>query len=195
MKVFTDRQLQIMEAATKRISDYGIQNLTIKSLASDVGLSEPALYRHFNGKNDILLNLLEYFKDGIEERMNQNRNSNAVIELKSMYNAQLEAFSKRPEIVGVIFSEGIFHFDPKLNRKTTEIISLVQQSIKSNIEKGQSDGVYKKSIDSSALTAIVTGAIRMTIVKWRLSNYTTDLISDSNTVLDEILKLISDKKN
>lgn len=193
MKVFTDRQLQIMEAATKRISDYGIQYLTIKSLASDLGLSEPALYRHFSGKNDILLNLLEYFKNGIEERMVQNQNSNAAVELKSMYKAQLKAFSQRPEIVGVVFSEGIFHFDPELNQKTTEIINLVQDTIKSNIEKGQLEGDYKKSIDSSALTVIVTGAIRMTIVKWRLSNYKSDLISDSETVLDEILKLIGNK--
>ena len=44
-----------MEAATNRISKYGIQNLTIKTLAEDMGLSEPALYRHFKVKNEILL--------------------------------------------------------------------------------------------------------------------------------------------
>ena len=62
MQQFTDRQIEIMEAATNRISKYGIQNLTIKTLAEDIGLSEPALYRHFKSKNEILLCLLEYFK-------------------------------------------------------------------------------------------------------------------------------------
>ena len=47
MKKFSDRQIEIMEAATARIDTYGIQNLTIKNLAADIGLSEPALYRHF----------------------------------------------------------------------------------------------------------------------------------------------------
>ena len=55
MKQFTGRQIEIMEAATDRISKYGIQNLTIKTLATDIGLSEPALYRHFSSKNEILL--------------------------------------------------------------------------------------------------------------------------------------------
>ena len=50
MQEFTDRQIEIMEAATNRISKYGIQNLTIKTLAEDIGLSEPALYRHFKSK-------------------------------------------------------------------------------------------------------------------------------------------------
>jgi TetR/AcrR family fatty acid metabolism transcriptional regulator len=67
MQEFTDRQIEIMEAATNRISKYGIQNLTIKTLAEDIGLSEPALYRHFKSKNEILLSLLEYFQNGNEK--------------------------------------------------------------------------------------------------------------------------------
>ena len=58
---FTDRQIEIMEAATLRIDKYGIQELTIKNLAADLTLSEAALYRHFNSKNSIMLGLLSYF--------------------------------------------------------------------------------------------------------------------------------------
>ena len=55
---YTDRQVEIIEAATRRIDQYGIQNLTIKNLASDINVTEPALYRHFKRKDDILLILL-----------------------------------------------------------------------------------------------------------------------------------------
>src|SRR5690606_42124839 len=69
MKEYTARQIEIIEASTNRISRFGIQNLTIKSLAEDIGLSEPALYRHFNSKNDILLGLLSYFMDEMKVRI------------------------------------------------------------------------------------------------------------------------------
>lgn len=69
MEKFTNRQIEIMEAATVRIDAYGIQNLTIKTLAADIGLSEPALYRHFKSKNDILLGLLNYFITGMKNRI------------------------------------------------------------------------------------------------------------------------------
>jgi len=52
---FTVRQIEIMEAATLRIDHYGIQELTIKNLAADIGLSEAALYRHSKSKNDIMM--------------------------------------------------------------------------------------------------------------------------------------------
>ena len=58
---FSERQIEIMEAATMRIDQYGIQELTIKNLAADLHLSEAALYRHFKSKNEILLGLLSYF--------------------------------------------------------------------------------------------------------------------------------------
>jgi|GEM_PF-4851401 len=45
MDRFTDRQIENMEAATAIIDKSGIQNMTIKNLATDIGLSEPALYR------------------------------------------------------------------------------------------------------------------------------------------------------
>ena len=69
MQEFTHRQIEIMEAATNRISKFGIQNLTIKTLAEDIGLSEPALYRHFKSKNEILWSLLEYFKTEMKNRI------------------------------------------------------------------------------------------------------------------------------
>lgn len=66
---FTDRQIEIMEAATLRIDRHGIQYLTIKNLAADFGLSEAALYRHFKSKNDIMLELLSYFILEMRERV------------------------------------------------------------------------------------------------------------------------------
>ena len=68
-KDFTERQIEIMEAATLRIDKFGIQELTIKNLASDLSLSEAALYRHFKSKNEILLGLLTYFILEMNERL------------------------------------------------------------------------------------------------------------------------------
>ena len=68
-KDFTERQIEIMEAATLRIDKFGIQELTIKNLASDLCLSEAALYRHFKSKNEILLGLLTYFILEMNERL------------------------------------------------------------------------------------------------------------------------------
>ena len=43
-----------MESALGLIAEKGIQGLTIKNLSKKIGISEPAIYRHFDSKSSIL---------------------------------------------------------------------------------------------------------------------------------------------
>ncbi len=193
MEKFTDRQIEIMEAATARIDKYGIQNLTIKTLAEDIGLSEPALYRHFKSKNDILLSVLNYFITEMKQRIENIPTNNDKIagdELRGIFNSQLQTFTNKPAVVSVIFAESIFHYNEGLTQKVSEIMDLMHQYVKANIEKGQKAGQYSKLINASTLTTIILGGIRMTVLKWKLSGHKSNLIKDGNTVLEGILKMI-----
>lgn len=193
MEKFTDRQIEIMEAATARIDKYGIQNLTIKTLAEDISLSEPALYRHFKSKNDILLSVLNYFITEMKHRIENIPTNNDKIagdELRGIFNSQLQTFTNKPAVVSVIFAESIFHYNEGLTQKVSEIMDLMHQYVKANIEKGQKAGQYSKLINASTLTTIILGGIRMTVLKWKLSGHKSNLIKDGNTVLEGILKMI-----
>jgi AcrR family transcriptional regulator len=190
---FTGRQIEIMEAATNRISKYGIQNLTIKTLSEDIGLSEPALYRHFKSKNEILLSLLEYFKTEMKNRIQSisfKPTDTAGDKLRAIFNSQLQTFTNKPAIVSVIFAESIFHFDESLSNKVSEIMDMMQEYVNANIDEGQKTGAYNKLIGSSTLTTIIIGAMRMTVLKWKLSKNNSNLVMDGKAVLEGILKMI-----
>ena len=196
MQEFTDRQIEIMEAATNRISRFGIQNLTIKTLAEDIGLSEPALYRHFKSKNEILYSLLEYFKVEMKIRIQSiliKETATEADKLRAIFNSQLQTFVNKPAIVSVIFAESIFHYEENLSNKVSEIMDMMQNYVKNNIKQGQESGQYNKLMGASTLTTILIGGIRMTVLKWKLSGHKSDLIKDGKTVLDGILKMIEKK--
>lgn len=197
MHDFSERQIEIMEAATKRISKYGIQNLTIKTLAEDIGLSEPALYRHFKSKNEILKSLLEYFKTEIYQRMQSlifQPSDTESDKLKAVFNAHFQAFADKPAVISVIFAESIFHYDESLSEKVSEIMKLMQDYVKENIQQGQENGRYSKLVPASTLTTIIVGGMRMTVLKWKLSNYKSNLVKDGNSVLESTLKMIEKNK-
>jgi TetR/AcrR family fatty acid metabolism transcriptional regulator len=95
---FTERQIQIIEAATKRIDEHGIQDLTIKTLAADLNLSEAALYRHFKSKNEILLGLLTYFIEEMKGRLDlilSNKDRSPSELLKDLFDSQLKTFVQK----------------------------------------------------------------------------------------------------
>ncbi|WP_214648402.1 TetR/AcrR family transcriptional regulator [Sphingobacterium mizutaii] len=193
---YTDRQIEIIEAATRRIDRYGIQNLTIKNLAADIKVTEPALYRHFKSKNDILMSLLNYFIARMEKRISSlsvNSQKSPSENLIDLFNFQFKTFTERPAVVSVIFAENIFHFDEGLSIKVAQILDLMQGYVEQNILNGQSKGDFNAEIQSSTLATILLGGIRLTVLKWKLSGNKTDLIKDGRAVVNGVLNMIKTK--
>lgn len=193
---FTERQIEIIEAATKRIDEHGIQDLTIKTLAADLNLSEAALYRHFKSKNEILLGLLTYFIEEMKGRfaiiMAKNDRSPSEL-LKEIFDSQFKTFVKKPSVVSVIFSESIFQFNKELSNTVSSMMELMQNHIEGIVKKGQADGSFSKLVGASITTTIVMGGMRITVLKWKLSGHKSDLIKDGNKVLNGILKMVETK--
>lgn len=190
---FTDRQIEIMETATQRIDQFGIQELTIKNLAADLHLSEAALYRHFKSKNEILLGLLTYFIMEMKERVSliiKNEKESPSELLRQLFESQLSTFVKKPAIVSVIFSEGIFQFNKELSEKVSSMMAVMQENIKGLIVRGQNDGLYSKLMGPETLTTIIMGSMRMVVLKWKLSGNKSDLVNDGKSVLNGLLKML-----
>lgn len=190
---FTERQIEIMEAATLRIDTYGIQELTIKKLSADLNLSEAALYRHFKSKNEILLKLLSYYIVEMSERIakiiaEQEKSPSEL--LKKIFTSQLNSFIEKPAIIGVIFSEGIFQFNKELSDKLSAMMALMHENINSLIVRGQNEGVYGKLLGSETITTIIMGSMRMVVLKWKITGNKSNLAKDGKNILDGLLKMI-----
>lgn len=182
-----------MEAATLRIDKHGIQDFTIKNLAADLGFSEAALYRHFKSKNDLMLELVEYFIFEMKERIGfivLKENITQTEKLQEIFHSQLKTFLEKPALVSIIFSEGIFQFDKRLSQKVIDIMKFMQNHINVIVKKGQEEGIYRKIIGPETVSTIILGSMRMTVLKWKLSGHKSNLIKDGNMVLSGIIKMM-----
>lgn len=192
---YTERQIEIMEAAALRIDKFGIQELTIKNLSADLKLSEAALYRHFKGKTEILLGLLTYFIVEMNVRIatileGEGEKESSEI-LREIFTSQLNTFVENPSIVSVIFSEGIFTFNKRLSDKVNSMMALMNNNINSLVTRGQEEGVYGKLLGADSITTIVMGSMKMVVLKWKLSGNKSDLVKDGKKILNGLIKMLS----
>ena len=180
----TNRQIEIIQAATKLIGQGGVQSLTTKTLAKEMGFSEPALYRHFKDKNEILLSVLRFYmgqlKKGISD-ISEDKLS-GLDKIKAVVDFQFGHFTKHPAIIMVIFAETSFQYDSVLSNQVSEIMRQKSKSLESIIKSGQEEGVIRKDILPQQLATIVMGSMRITILKWRLSNFKFDLLAEGQTL-------------
>lgn len=190
---FTVRQIEIMELASQIIDRDGIQELTTKNLAGEIGLSEAALYRHFKSKNEILLGLLDYFMLEMKERIakitiNKGRTPSEL--LKDIFTSQLKTFAKKPAIVSVIFSEGIFQFNKELMEKVSGMMKMMQTEIDAIVTRGQQEGSFRDFAGPATMSTIIMGSMRLAVMKWKLFGHRSDLVKEGNKVLTGVLKMI-----
>src|SRR5271157_5337659 len=62
----SDKRLRILVAAEEIISNKGFKEATISEIASQAGINDSIIYRHFKGKEDILFSIAEErLKDGL----------------------------------------------------------------------------------------------------------------------------------
>lgn len=192
MQELSDRQREIVEASILLISKGGIQELTIKNLAARLKLSEPALYRHFGNKQDILLAILEFFKEN-QKAMYARVTAEALSPLKTLeriIGEVFRGFSAKPAMVTVIFAEGMFQNDTRLSKTLYSIMEARREQFASLIGEGQARKEIRKDIAKDQLALIVMGSMRFMVTRWRLSGFGFDLVEEGERFRESLHKLL-----
>ncbi len=192
MMNLTKRQKEIVEASLEIIGEGGIQALTIKNISKKVGISEPAIYRHFDSKTQILLTILDFFiinnKQLIQQDLKQNKNVMEVIEL--LFNNFIKTFLEYPYLISVIFSEEIFRNDEVFKEKSSLIINENYAMITGLIRKGQEKNEIRSDLDAASLATIIMGSLRLCVKRWQMSDYAFSLKENGNRLKQTILKIL-----
>ena len=188
----TSRQKEITTVALDLISEKGIQGLTIKNLAKKIGITEPAIYRHYDSKIDILIAVLDLFKQNTEQLFEKelNNESRAIDKIEHLFTKHFASFSATPSLVSVIFSEEIFRNEPVLIDKISEVIEKNDKILTTIIIKGQKNGEIRTDIDAKYLSTIITGSLRLFVKKWQFSAFSYNLPNEGKKLIESIKLLI-----
>ncbi len=190
--MFTARQQEIIQAAIDLIARDGIQSVTIKNLASAIGVTEAAIYRHFNSKLDILLGILRLFKQQQTELVKaiQQQKSGALERLEAFFRHRFQQFVENPALAAVIFSEEIFQNDQKLALAIHEVMEMSQRYFRGIILEGQSSQEIRTDISDEQLALIVLGSMRLLVARWHLSHYQFDLLQEGEKLWLSLKKIL-----
>jgi AcrR family transcriptional regulator len=190
--MLSERQQQIIGESILLIDEKGIQGLTIKNLSKAIGISEPGIYRHFDSKTDILLAILDSFKEMamLMSEMMKTYEGTASEKISFMFSKMIEIFMETPSFVSVIFSEEIFKNEEILKNRILEILNLHAQTIEGIISKGQLEKNVRVDIEAKNLALIAMGSLRLLVKKWDLNNHNFDLSSEGIKLIDTITTVI-----
>ncbi len=188
----SERQKEIITVSLELIAKKGIQGLTIKNLAKKIGFTEAAVYRHYENKIQILIAILDYFREGTNRFFVNEMKSeeNAIQKIEYLFLNHFKTFSETPSLVSVVFSEEIFRNETVLIEKVAEIMKKNTQILLSIIESGQKKSEIRSDINSRNLAIIIMGSLRMFVKQWQMSDYSFSLTERGTEYIKSVIKLI-----
>jgi TetR/AcrR family transcriptional regulator, fatty acid metabolism regulator protein len=166
-----ERKEQIIDEAIKIIHEAGYAALSIRELSQRVGISEPAIYRHFVNKDDIIKGILDrvyHFGNSIFEKLKSETDFSEKIKTFMLFH--FEFFENCPEMTSIVFSEDIFLHNKSLTAKLGEIMNQRKRMLKKIFDDARRDS-YAIEGDVDDLSLVILGIVRVAVLEWRLSGF------------------------
>lgn len=188
----SERQFEIIEATGKILTVAGVSGLTIKNLAKEMNFTEGAIYRHFKSKEEIIIAMIEYLAENMEERF-----SKIILEDKTqeenlinLFLDQFMFFQNNSHFVVAVFSDGFMEESFRINEAILKIMNIRMKYIKPLIENGQKLNLFTNAISSEEILHILMGSTRLLMYKWRVANFKFNLPHKGVEMIESVLTLI-----
>ena len=187
----SDKQQAIIEASGKILMENGVLGLTTKNLALEMNFSESALYRHFKNKEEIILLLIKYLSNNINERFENILNADINPEEKyiQLFKSQFEFFNKNPHFIVIVLSDGLIDNSVVIKNEVLKLIQTNATCYKKVIIQGQNSKIFNQEIGADDLVNFAMGTFRLQMLKWKLSNFSLDLETEGLKTMINLLNL------
>jgi len=170
------RRKQIIDALRKLIIEYGSENVTVRRIAKEIGVSQGAIYRHFKSKREILDFLIDYIEENLIGDIEKNDpQANTLEILENILQNHISAIEQRKGVSFLVVAEIISLGDKRLNRKIYDVLNNYIDHIKNIIIRGMRAGEIKAGIDPGMTATTFFSIIQGLVSLWALSNYTFTL--------------------
>jgi len=187
------RQAQIKEAVLDIISNEGLAKLSTKNLAAKVGVSEGAIYRHFESKKNILLSVVEDVHENLVVKQKTITDSGMApsVKLFTFLCKQIKYLIYNKGITILLFSEATHANDSKLKANLLQILKAQKNLLKQIVNEGINHGIWQKEIDIDAFATLYMGIPVILNIELVLNKETfnhEEFCKKMFTLLERILK-------
>lgn len=170
------RRDKIVIAALELLEEKGVLGLTTKNLAIKQEITEPALYRQFKNKHEIIvamLDVLAAYDQQIMDTVKQNDMTTyeAVLYFITRY---AELYQSYKALSTMIYSFDLYYYHEETQVKIMNILETRMSFLSSVLEEKRAKDHKYTSAD---LAERINDLLLVEVFKWRMSNATFDMKS------------------
>lgn len=189
-KSASDRKAEIVQTAIRLAANYGPDRITTQHLADEIGVTQPAIFRHFATKSDIWSAVGDHIVEEV-----------ATLHAHPIDFGQVDPHDMLQEIVGqhflhvtnnpaiptILFSRELHAENGSLREKFTQLLNQRLEAITALIRHAQSKGLHRKDFAAEDAANLVMAAMQGLSMRWILEDRAFDLAEEGKRVLGALV--------
>jgi len=178
------RKEQIIRAAMDIIASRGLDHLTMQNIGRAVGISDAAIYKHFSGKQEMLLAMIDSIRKNLmaELRSHLNPQAPAPDQIRALLDYHLEYIEKNNGAPHLVFSEALYLGNPRVKDSIRRTMEEYTAFLRKILRAGQEAGEIRADLDIDAFPVVLLGVIQAKVMLWVLADNQAALSANADAL-------------
>jgi AcrR family transcriptional regulator len=191
-----ERKAQIVAEVLRLADEIGPDRLSTTEVARAIGLSQPAIFRHFPTKGALWLAVAEDIADRLQSywAAAEAGATGSHARLKAMIGAQLTAIAETPALPSILFSRELQVDNPALRDVFRKLLSAFQGRLVAAIRELQAAGHLRRDVGPEDVAILLTSLVQGVAIRWTLGARGFALVPEGLRLFDVQMELLRAKE-
>ncbi len=179
-----ERKREIVDTAIRLAAECGPERLSTESLAREIGISQPAIFRHFSTKSDIWQAVGERICSLMSESSALVEATEPTDRLRKLVAAQLAFIEITPAVPAILFSRELHSENEKLRAFFAGLMAQRHKNLSALFVKGIETGAFDPNTDPDDAAYLIMALIQGLAMRWSLNNRNFDLLETGAKLIE-----------
>ncbi|SFU16399.1 TetR/AcrR family transcriptional regulator [Sedimentitalea nanhaiensis] len=187
-----ERKAEIAAAVLRLADELGPDRLTTQAVADAVGLTQPAIFRHFRTKQDLWLAVTALISERLKatwaEALASSDDPGPRIE--ALILGQLRQIEAMPAIPSILFSRELQVENDDLRRSVLALMTQLVAMLTRELAEGQKAGLFDPGLPPEDGALLLVSLVQGLAMRWTLGQRGFALVTEGRRLLDAQIRLI-----
>ena len=191
-----ERKAQIVAEVLRLADEIGPDRLSTTDVARAIGLSQPAIFRHFPTKGTLWLAVAGDIADRLQSywAAAEAGATGPQARLKALIGAQLTAIAETPALPSILFSRELQVDNPALREVFRGLLGAFQGRLVAVIRDLQAAGDLKRDVIPEDVAILLTSLVQGVAIRWTLGARGFALVPEGFRLFDVQMELLGAKE-
>lgn len=190
-KSAADRKAEIVSTAIRLAAEIGPDRVTTQHLADEVGVTQPAIFRHFATKSDIWLAVGDHIVEELtlihQHHPVEFGNVDPHDMLHRLVGHHLVHIRENPAIPAILFSRELQAENTTLQEKFNNLVSERRKAVAGLIRHAQETGLHRAELVAEDSAQLILAALQGLSMRWLLDGRNFDLVEEGSRVMGGLI--------